>query len=215
MTLAAVLSEKQRRPAFPAPATLAGLFAGGLAGLLAWEIWARLLAPLVIGGPLEPHGLVIALGNAVFGIGLSKGMAMAIHFAVGIAGYPLAYWIVSRMLPRWGALFDGGVWLVFSGYVGWLAMAGKVSGPILLLWALVTILSASRLLNRSALLADAISWGNFTWFNALGIMAPLAGMPFLLIGAADKLSLMSWAGHVIYGAVAVVSYELWMRFKGR
>lgn len=46
-------------PAPPSTATLGKLFAGGLAGLVLWEIWGRLIAPLVIGGPLEPQGLVL------------------------------------------------------------------------------------------------------------------------------------------------------------
>ena len=213
MSAAAFHAGNIRTPGVPAPAIAAKLFAGGLAGLLAWEFWARLIAPAVIGGPLEPHGLVIALGASLFGIALPKGLAMTIHGAIGIFGYPLAYWIVSRMLPRWGAILDVGVWLIFSAYIAWLAMAGQVSGAALLLWALVTVLVASRLVNRSAIAADAISWGNFAWFNALGVMAPIAGMPFLLIGAADKLSLMSWAGHVIYGAVAVGLFELWRQSK--
>lgn len=200
-------------PALPSTATLGKLFTGGLAGLVLWEIWGRLIAPLVIGGPLEPQGLVMALSSSLLGIGLSKTVATAIHFAIGIAAYPIAYWIVSRLLPRWGAILDIGVWVIFSAYIVTVLMAGKASGAIMLLWALVTLFAASRFFNPSALAANAISWGNFAWFNALGIMAPIAGMPFLLIGAADKLSLMSWAGHVIYGAAAVMVFEIWNRKK--
>ena len=93
------------------------------------------------------------------------------------------------------------------------AMIGKVSTISAGLWLMVTVLSATRFINKNKVLADAISWGNFTWFNALGIMAPLAGLPFLLLVGADKLSLMSWGGHVTYGAVAVVILELWIRSK--
>ena len=90
----------------PSMATLGHLFAGGLAGLLLWEVWGRLIAPLVIGGPLEPQGLVIALSGSLLGLTLSKGVATAIHFAIGISAYPIAYWAVSRLIPRWGAVLD-------------------------------------------------------------------------------------------------------------
>ena len=197
----------------PSTLTAGKLFAGGLAGLAAWEFWGRIMAPAVIGGPLEPQGLVMALSGSLLGIGLSKGIATIIHFAIGIAAYPVAYWVVSRLLPRWGAIFDIGVWGLFSAYLASVLMAGTASGAIVLLWALVTIVSISRMFNRSARVADAISWGNFAWFTALGIMAPIAGMPFLLIGAADKLSAMSWGGHVVYGIVAVLVFETLARRK--
>jgi len=54
---------------------------------------------------------------------------------------------------------------------------------------------------------DALSWGSFTWFNALGVMAPLAGLPFLLLDGALLLSFMSWVGHMLFGCVAVVVFE--------
>lgn len=199
----------------PSAATVSMLLAGGLAGLLAWEVWGRLIAPLVIGGPLEPQGLVIALSSSLLGISLSKGVATAIHFAIGIAAYPAAYWLVSRLIPRWGALFDIAVWLAFSLYFAWALMSGTASGTAALLWLFVTVLAASRMVNPYATLRDALSWGNFAWFNALGLMAPLAGMPFLLLGAADKLSLMSWAGHVVYGLVAVLVFETMLRRRPR
>ena len=199
--------------ALPSLGTLTKLFAGGLAGLAVWEFWGRIIAPLVIGGPLEPQGLVMALSGSLLGIGLSKTVATGIHFAIGIAAYPIAYWIISRLLPRWGAIFDVGVWAIFTAYLVSILLAGKATGTILLLWVMVTFVSASRFFNPSATAKDAISWGNFAWFNALGIMAPIAGMPFLLIGAADKLSLMSWAGHVVYGAIAVIVFEWLNRGK--
>jgi hypothetical protein len=71
----------------------------------------------------------------------------------------------------------------------------------------VLFLIATRLFNRSALLANAITWGNFTWLNALGIMAPIGGLSFYLLGEGGELSYMSFAGHVIYGAIALRWFE--------
>jgi hypothetical protein len=91
--------------------------------------------------------------------------------------------------------------------VGYLGLTGKVTPFIAVLWVLVTALSATRFVNAHTLSADALSWGSFTWFNALGIMAPFAGQPFLLLTDYAPLSFMSWAGHVIYGAIAVLVFE--------
>lgn len=200
-------------PSVPAAGTAAKLFAGGLAGLALWEIWGRVIAPMVMGGPLEPQGLVMALAGSLFGLTLPGAAATAVHIAIGVIGYPIAYWVVSRGFRRWAPVFDAAIWLGFTLFMVSLVAAGKASGTAFALWSLVTVLSATRLVNRNEVLANALSWGNFTWFNALGIMAPIAGMPFLLIGAADLLSLMSWAGHVIYGATAVLVFELWTRNK--
>jgi hypothetical protein len=69
--------------------------ASGILAVAVWEVWARLLAPLWIGGPLEPAGLV----ESVFGVG-DRATAEAIHFATGIIAYPFAYVLVVRPLSK-------------------------------------------------------------------------------------------------------------------
>lgn len=194
-------------PSIPDVQTLLRLFAGGLVGLLVWELWARYATPPVAGFPLEPPELVRSLIEHQTGITISLTLATILHYAVGVVGYPIAYWIVSRGLRSWGLILDVAVWLIFSAYVLWMAMSGKATGFIAFFWVLVTFLSATRFFNRNAVTADALSWGSFTWFNALGIFAPLAAQPFLLLTEFAPLSFMSWAGHVIYGAVAVLVFE--------
>ena len=49
---------------------------------------------------------------------------------------------------------------------------------------------------------------SFTWFNALGLMAPAAGLPFLLIEWGGALSFMSYVGHIIYGFTAAYVFEV-------
>lgn len=198
-------------PPLPRPRDVTLLFAGGFAGLLIWEVWARFATPPVAGFPLEPPELVRTLIRHQTGVEISLPLATVLHWIVGIAGYPLSYWFVSRGVRRWGALLDAAVLVLFSAYVIYLIATGAITVFIAIFWLLVTALTATRLMNRNALSADALSWGSFTWFNALGIMAPLAGQPFLLLTDFAPLSFMSWAGHVIYGAVAVPVFEAWRR----
>jgi hypothetical protein len=76
-------------------------------------------------------------------------------------------------------------------------------------WLIVSAVTATRFVNRNALLADCLSWGSFTCFNALGIMAPLAGLPFLLMQWGGALSFMSHVGHILYGFIAALAFETW------
>lgn len=214
MTISAAPVSLVSVPPIPRTQHLLKLFAGGLIGLLIWEIWARYLTPPVTGFPLEPPELVRALIKHQTGVEISLSLATVMHYAVGIVGYPIAYWVVSRGLRKWGAILDIGVWAIFTAYVAYMGLTGKITTFIAAFWIMVTLLSATRYINRNALSADALSWGSFTWFNALGIMAPLAGQPFLLLTDFAPLSFMSWAGHVIYGAVAVLVFELWQRRDG-
>lgn len=55
---------------------------------------------------------------------------------------------------------------------------------------------------------DGWLWGLFTTFIALGIFAPLAGLPFLLLAWGGQLTLMSTIGHTLYGALAAYVFEL-------
>ncbi len=92
----------------------------GIASVVIWEIWARLITPLIIGGPLEPAGLV----QAVFGLS-DRTMAEAIHFATGLIAYPFGYIFIARPvakavlpgLPWWiTALVYGAALWVFALY---------------------------------------------------------------------------------------------------
>jgi hypothetical protein len=193
--------------ALPGRRTLLNLFAGGYVALMAWEIWARVITAWVIGGPLEPPGLVISLVRTWTGYELSLPTATAAHYVVGIVGYPLAYYAASRFVPRWGAVLDIGVWAVFTGFVANALLGGSFTSWMGLFWVIVTLVSATRLVNPSALIANCLSWGSFTWFNALGIFAPLAGLPFLLMAWGGELSFMSYVGHVIFGFIAAYVFE--------
>ena len=51
-------------------------------------------------------------------------------------------------------------------------------------------------------------WGTFTTFIALGIFAPLAGLPFMLLAWGGQLTVMSTIGHALYGAMAAHVAEM-------
>jgi hypothetical protein len=193
--------------AIPGARTLRNLFIGGYCSLMAWEIWARTVTAWVVGGPLEPPELVRSLVEHWTHVDLSLATATFLHYMVGIFGYPLAYYVVSRSLRRWGPLLDIGVLGVFTADLAWRFMHSGLESSAAIFWVIVALTTATRLINPSELHRDALSWGSFTWFNALGIMAPLAGLPFLLLDGGLLLSFMSWVGHIIFGYLAVLIFE--------
>lgn len=103
----AVLTSHPTQPLFP-PLTLATLATALLAGFAAdmtWEVWARVITPLIpgVGGPLEPAALV----QSVLGL-QSRWLAEIVHFVVGFVFYPLGYLFLARPLQR--ALLPGLPW---------------------------------------------------------------------------------------------------------
>jgi hypothetical protein len=113
----------------------------GIAADIVWEIWARVITPIFVGGPLQPAALI----QGVFGF-QSWALAEAIHLIVGAVFYPLGYLFVARpiarvvtpFLPWWvvGLGFGVGLW-VFALYVMAHLFAGQPPflGFIPLTWA--------------------------------------------------------------------------------
>ena len=120
-------------------ATLRRLCIGGAAGLLAWEVFARLLTPAVIGGPLEPAALIISLFENLLGLNPGRSAAEALHYLTGIALYPLAYWLLTRPAGSAGPTVDGlawgvATWIVALGLFASLAGLPFMLGYIPLTW---------------------------------------------------------------------------------
>jgi hypothetical protein len=167
----------------PSIGTIGRLFVGGFAGLMVWEIWARFITVAVLGGPLEPAGLVTSLVQHWTGYQMPRLAAEAVHYAIGIVGYPVAYFAISRAFRYWAPTLDAAVWAIFTAFVGHALLQGSATPFMGVFWLIVTVVTLTRSVNPSPLVADYLSWGSFTWFNALGIMAPAAGLPFLLMEA--------------------------------
>jgi hypothetical protein len=103
------LAPAQRSPDDLARIAITVLLAG-LAAEVVWEIWARVLTPLWVGGPLEPAALV----QDVFKL-KSRTAAEVIHVLVGLIAYPIGYLLIAQPLARaivpWMPW-----WLVALGY---------------------------------------------------------------------------------------------------
>lgn len=110
MTTAAAVAPAE--PLFPAPTRrlIATALMAGIAADLTWEVWARLITPLWVGGPLEPAALV----QSVFGLE-SRLLSEIIHLVVGFAFYPLGYIFIARPVARVVTPFFPW-WVVAAGY---------------------------------------------------------------------------------------------------
>ena len=142
-----------------APATLVTVLLAGIAADLTWEIWARLLTPLWVGGPLEPAALV----QSVFGLS-NRPLAEIIHLVVGFLFYPLGYLFIARPLARtltpwlpWWLVALGyglGLW-IFALYV----MAHLIAGlPAFLGFIPLTWASLVGHLLFALVLAQVVRW---------------------------------------------------------
>ena len=91
--------------------TLFTALAAGVAADFTWEIWARVITPMLPGidVPLEPAGLV----QSVFGFE-NRAVGEVIHLLVGFVFYPLGYLFIARPLQR----------LVAPGLPWWLTSLG-------------------------------------------------------------------------------------------
>lgn len=193
----------------PATSTLLRLFGGGLAGLMLWEIWARVLTKAVLGYPLEPAGLIDAIANHQFGLMVPWLLREAMHYCIGIIGYPVAYYVISRSLRGWSFWLDAITAATFTAGIVYYFATGRGTAWHGLFLIIVLGFIGTRFVNPNRLVRDSLAWGTFTWFNALGLMAPLGGLSFYILGDSAALSFMSFVGHVIYGAVAAYLFERW------
>jgi hypothetical protein len=127
-----------------AVAWIATVLLAGLAAEVVWEVWARVITPLLVGGPLEPAALV----QDVFKL-QSRFQGEVIHFLVGLIAYPIGYLIIARPLakaivpwmPWWMVALGYGVGLwIFALYIMAHLVAGHPAflGFIPLTWASLT-----------------------------------------------------------------------------
>jgi hypothetical protein len=93
----------------------------GIAADITWEIWARVITPIFVGGPLEPAALILS----VFGLSPEyRTLAEILHVLTGVLFYPLGYVLVARHVLRFGWLADGVLW----GIALWVFALGIMAG---------------------------------------------------------------------------------------
>lgn len=124
--------------------TIATVLIAGIAADLTWEVWARLITPLWVGGPLEPAALV----QSVFGLP-SRPLAELIHLTVGFLLYPLGYLYLARPLAR----------MIVPGMPWWLVAVGYGIG----LWIFALYVMAHLIAGLPAFLAFIpLTWASLT-----------------------------------------------------
>jgi hypothetical protein len=122
----------------PSRGKLAWLAVGGFIGLVAWELFANLVTPIFVGGPLEPPALITSLIQHWTGIVVPWPLAVAIHYATGILLYPLGYWFLSRWLVTFGTIVDGVLWGVITWILALGVFASLAGLPFMLGWIPLT-----------------------------------------------------------------------------
>lgn len=108
------------RGPLPNGSELKRLALGGAIGLVTWELFANLVTPIFVGGPLEPPALITSLIQHWSGILVPWPLAVAIHYLTGILLYPLGYWFTSRWVLTLGTIGDGLLW----GVITWVLALG-------------------------------------------------------------------------------------------
>lgn len=135
------------------------LVAVGAVGLIIWEAFARLAAPLWIGSVLDPTGLIEMV------VGLSGFPAQALHLLTGLVIYPAFYLCAVRPLAR--RLTPGLPWIV-TGF-----------GYGAALWVFAMYVMASLLGGAPAFLGfEPIAWASLVGHFGLGL--GIAGADALL-----------------------------------
>ncbi|MEM9634187.1 MAG: hypothetical protein AAGA50_22855 [Pseudomonadota bacterium] len=91
----------------------------GIAGQLAFELYAWAVSPLLFGVTLEPANLVAAISAKVSRVSLSYGPAFLVHLLIGTLGFIFVI-IVARILTGfkyiWSGLLSGlALWFIAQG----------------------------------------------------------------------------------------------------
>lgn len=100
--------------------SLRNLLIAGLAGEIAFEVYAWLISPLLFGVSLAPANLVVALLKLAFGAIVPYWTGFFIHFMIGAFGFATFVWLTHRVsrinLILSGAIAGFFLWLVAQGF---------------------------------------------------------------------------------------------------
>ena len=96
------------------------ILTAGVIGEIAVEIFAWVVAPALLGRPMEPSVLIQNLADAQFGITLPMWIAFPIHFVTGAYIFVLGYVYFCDATKIKSALLAGSVW----GLILWATAQG-------------------------------------------------------------------------------------------
>jgi hypothetical protein len=131
-------------------ATLLRILAAGIGGLIPWEIFARLIAPLWLGHPLEPTALID------MALGVSGAPAHLLHLLTGLVFFPAGYVLVVRPLAT-----------RFLPMLGWPVLGIEYG---IALWVFAMFVMASLLGGAPPFLGfEPVAWASLVGHVLLGL----------------------------------------------
>jgi len=102
--------------------TLRNLALAGLAGEIAFELYAWLISPILFGVALAPANLVVALSKMGFGVSLPYWVGFVVHFSIGAFGFATFVWL-THLVSRANLIVSGAI----AGLVLWFVAQGLLA----------------------------------------------------------------------------------------
>ena len=96
--------------------TILAIILAGIAGELAFELYAMFISPLIFGVSLQPAKLVAAIAAKLTGVTLPHAVAFLMHFTVGVAGFGTLVYLVRRIVST-NPWISGGVTGLFLWFL--------------------------------------------------------------------------------------------------
>jgi hypothetical protein len=116
----------------PSARTIWNLALGGAAGLGIWELFSGVPTPYVAGFALEPPELVKSLLSHQLGLTIDTPTAKGLHYLTGILFYPLAYWVLTKFVLKFGPDANGWIWGIATWFIALGFFAPLAGQPFLL-----------------------------------------------------------------------------------
>lgn len=114
------------------PAAIPAILVAGIAGELVLEFIAWVVAPPLLGRPMQPALLVSALSGALLGAEPPLALSFAVHLAAGIVVFPAGYVLFRRVLGIRSAAGAGLTWGVLLWLLAQAALAPLAGRPFML-----------------------------------------------------------------------------------
>jgi hypothetical protein len=118
--------------------TIVLIVLAGAIGELALEFIAWVLAPLLLGGPMQPAILVADLATSLFGFSLSMPAAFSLHLVAGVIVFPLGYLLFRAATGLTSPAIAGIVWGVVLWFLAQAILAPLAGRPFMLGFGLYT-----------------------------------------------------------------------------